>query len=138
MKKLLDFLEVLKDKYKEQYLYNDNWEHISIDAVVNRDDKYEIAKIIIEKKIKLLYFAFMIDVVSPYRYIKTINSYKEMMKPINVRVAVALDLLELMIYSEGGEKYKKFMEEYKESKILKDEYTMSDAEYKEYSKDYIL
>lgn len=134
MKKLLDFLEVLKDKYKEEYLYNDNWENTSIDTIVSREDKFELAKIIVDEKIKLLYLAFMIDVVTPRPYVRTINAYKEMMKPINVRVAVVLDLLELMIYAEGGERYKRFIEDYKEAKILKDEYTMSNEEYEEYSK----
>ncbi len=133
MKKLLNFLEILRDKYKDEYLYNEDWENKSIDRVVSKEDKYEIAKIIIDEKVKLIYMAIMVEWTSPYSYIKTIKIYKEMMKPINVRVAVALDLLECMIYAEGGEKYKKFLENYKENKILKDEYTMSNEEYEIYS-----
>ncbi|WP_055069077.1 hypothetical protein [Clostridium massiliamazoniense] len=134
MKKLLDFLEELRDKYKEEYSYNENIEDTSIDEVVSRDDKYKIAQIIVSEKIKILHIIIMIDWVSPYPYINTIKSYKEMMKPLNVIVAAALDLLECMIYAEAGETYEKFHKDCKESKILKDEYTMNDKEYEEYSK----
>ncbi|WP_066869947.1 hypothetical protein [Clostridium mediterraneense] len=133
MKKLLDFLEELRDKYKEEYLYNEKWESTSIDMVVSREDKYKIAQIIVEEKVKLRYIYIMVDWVEPYPYINTIKLYKEMMKSLNVIVSASLDLLEKMIYAEGGERYKRFLEEYKESKILKDEYTMNDEEYREYS-----
>lgn len=55
MKKLLDFLEELRDKYKEEYLFNEKWESTSIDMVVSREDKYKIAQIIVEEKVKLRY-----------------------------------------------------------------------------------
>lgn len=134
MKELLDFLEELRDKYKEEYLYNENIEDTSIDDVVKRDDKYKIAQIIVNKKIKILHIIIIMDWMLPYPYINTIKSYKEIMKPLNVMVAAALDILECMIYAEAGERYERFHEEYKESKILKDEYTMTDKEYEEYSK----
>ena len=58
MKKLLDFLEELRDKYKEEYLYNEKWESTSIDMVVSREDKYKIAQIIVVGKSKIKIYIY--------------------------------------------------------------------------------
>ena len=136
MNKFLDFLEELRDKYTREYLYTLDWESSSIDDLISKEDRYNLAKMIIDEKIKFKYMFIINNWFVGDSYSDAIKVYKEeiKMKPIQLMVAVALDILDGMICANTSEEWEAFIESSLDDGLLKDEYIMDDSSYAEYSK----
>ncbi|MGL4740475.1 MAG: hypothetical protein ACRC41_06670 [Sarcina sp.] len=137
MNELLDFLEDLVNKNKNEYLYQILEVGTSIDAILSKETKYEIAKIIIKNKIRVKTLGGLCNMIYEGDYWENVIFYKELSaKRIQVHVCIAIDILEMLVlgqYSLEKEKFQMYRKKKMEENILRDEYTMTEKQYRVYT-----
>ncbi|MGL5634654.1 MAG: hypothetical protein ACRDDL_06305 [Sarcina sp.] len=137
MSELLDFLETLVKNNKNEYLYQVLEVGTSIDEIISKEIKYQIAQIIIRNKIKIKTLGALCNMIFKGDYWESILFYKEIStKRIQVHVCVAIDLLEMIAlgsYSIEREEFQQYRKMKMEENILIDEYTMNEKEYRTYT-----
>ncbi|MGL5575603.1 MAG: hypothetical protein ACRDCW_08695 [Sarcina sp.] len=134
MNEFLNYLEELRDKYIEECYYRLDWEEDCLYYRGGKELRYEIAKKIVEHKIKLKHLFIIMDWNTENGYIKSLNLLREGgLHGIHLMVMVATCIVESMMEAELGDEWERYMESL-EKQLPKDEYTMSDEEYEKYTK----